>query len=474
MKAMKWDHRLVTALWAVALMAAPASFTFAVDEELYEGGGITIDREEQTMQSMAAGQAQTQLIKSEEVIGQQAKNAQGEELGEVNDLIVDVGRGRVAYAIIQTSGALGMGQEFVAVPWQLCEQKAEEGEDFLTCNVTKQQIDQARKFTDDTWPDMSGVTWASETHRQFGATPYWEQESQRPGMQGTSSWQRSSTGAQAQPGQTGQSMGEPQAQQDQAGETAQPGEAATAERPTQFWLKKASDLTGMQVLNAQDEELGDLNQLIVDPREGRIVYGIVSYGGVLGIGGKLVAVPWSALELQPAQDAFVIDATKETLDELAFSSGDWPDLSNEQWALETHRAFEQQPYWEVFGYTIYEAAPAMGQVKTIQGEVTSIDRTRDEVRAQVQSADGQTHTVKLAPQSFLDQQTVTIEEGDQLTIQAQAHTENGQTIYKAHSVQKNGQQLQLRDAQGKARWQEEGEHGEMQDQEQESESEWQY
>jgi len=64
---------------------------------------------------------------------------------------------------------------------------------------------------------------------------------------------------------------------------------------------------------------------VIDPATGHITYAALSRGSVLGFGGKLFAVSWEALRLQPDGKAFVLDVPKETLESAAgFDKGNWP------------------------------------------------------------------------------------------------------------------------------------------------------
>ena len=73
---------------------------------------------------------------------------------------------------------------------------------------------------------------------------------------------------------------------------------------------KASDLIGMDVRNQQNEKLGDIKDLVVDLPSGKISYAVLSVGGFLGIGDKLIAVPPSAFSVAPTQDTLVLNADK--------------------------------------------------------------------------------------------------------------------------------------------------------------------
>jgi sporulation protein YlmC with PRC-barrel domain len=76
----------------------------------------------------------------------------------------------------------------------------------------------------------------------------------------------------------------------------------------------AASLTGDAVVNTVGDDLGKIEAIMLDVASGRIAYAVLSFGGFLGMGTKLFAIPWSALTLDAAQRRFVLDATKERLE----------------------------------------------------------------------------------------------------------------------------------------------------------------
>ena len=91
---------------------------------------------------------------------------------------------------------------------------------------------------------------------------------------------------------------------------------------------KASKLIGMHVKNKQDEDLGKIKDLVVDFQAGKVAYAVLSSGGTLGFGGKMVAIPFEALTLQPGAKAVVVDLEKQQLAQApGFNEDNWPDLN---------------------------------------------------------------------------------------------------------------------------------------------------
>lgn len=109
-------------------------------------------------------------------------------------------------------------------------------------------------------------------------------------------------------------------------------------------LMGADTLIGNDVFNRQDEDLGSIKEIMLDVQGGRISYAVLSYGGMLGIGDKLFAVPWDALTLDTDNNRFTLDVAKERLESApGFDKDNWPDMSDRTWAREVHDYYGTQP-----------------------------------------------------------------------------------------------------------------------------------
>lgn len=91
----------------------------------------------------------------------------------------------------------------------------------------------------------------------------------------------------------------------------------------------ASSLADDSVQNAAGENLGDIKDLMIDTASGEIQYAVLSYGGWLGMGDKLFAVPWKAFRVDTANHCLVLDVPKERLkDAPGFDKDKWPDFAD--------------------------------------------------------------------------------------------------------------------------------------------------
>src|SRR5512147_100223 len=90
-------------------------------------------------------------------------------------------------------------------------------------------------------------------------------------------------------------------------------------------LMGADTLLGNDVYNEDGEDLGDIKEFMIDMNSGQVAYAVLSFGGMLGMGDKLFAVPWAALSLDTANKRFTLDVPKESLkDAPGFDKGRWP------------------------------------------------------------------------------------------------------------------------------------------------------
>lgn len=112
-------------------------------------------------------------------------------------------------------------------------------------------------------------------------------------------------------------------------------------------IMAASSFEGETVVNGQGETLGEVEEIMLDVRSGRIAYALMSVGGFLGVGEKYFAVPWSALTLDTGHKHFVLDVDKDRLKNAhGFDKDDWPSMADSQWAATVHSYFSTRPYWE--------------------------------------------------------------------------------------------------------------------------------
>lgn len=109
-------------------------------------------------------------------------------------------------------------------------------------------------------------------------------------------------------------------------------------------LLGASTVTGNDVFNDEDEDLGEIREIMLDMSTGRVGYAVLSFGGFLGMGEKLFAVPWAALELDITSRCFVLRVSKARLESApGFDKQHWPDMADAEWEKGIHQFYGTQP-----------------------------------------------------------------------------------------------------------------------------------
>jgi hypothetical protein len=96
-------------------------------------------------------------------------------------------------------------------------------------------------------------------------------------------------------------------------------------------LARTSAVVGTSVKDASDKDAGKIEDLLMDSR-GQIVYAVVSFGGLMGIGDKLFAIPWNAVVYDRETKIAHLDVTKDTLERApSFSKDKYPDTNDREW-----------------------------------------------------------------------------------------------------------------------------------------------
>lgn len=114
---------------------------------------------------------ETQVLSATTLIGDRVRNVEGEDLGEIKELMIDINNGEIAYAVLSFGGFLGMGDKLFAVPWNALTLSTEEKK--FIFNVPKEKLENAPGFDKDDWPNMADREWGATIYRYYGYVPYW-------------------------------------------------------------------------------------------------------------------------------------------------------------------------------------------------------------------------------------------------------------------------------------------------------------
>jgi len=228
------------------------------------------------------------------------KDSQGLYVGRITDLVINPDA-RISFAVLSPFGMDGImdgiNERLVALPFDALSFN----DKYLVLNTTSDKLVTAPLFK---MSYLNARNWAKDSNRYFGIEPSWEE--------GTLC-EKPAVGAHQIP-------------------------------MTKGWNRPygASEIVGTQVKNPQGEVVGKIADLVFDD-EGRISLAILGYGGFLGIGQNLVAVPVTSLSYGEEPGRFVLNSTKENIQSAPLFSK--KALDDPGWANGVYRYFGQQPYW---------------------------------------------------------------------------------------------------------------------------------
>lgn len=97
---------------------------------------------------------------------------------------------------------------------------------------------------------------------------------------------------------------------------------------------KSSEVIGVSVRNPRKENLGKIEEIVLDKFSGQTHYAVLSFGGIMGMGDKLFALPWKSIHYDPSDKCFILDMPKEKLEKVpGFDKDHWPDMAQDEWKL---------------------------------------------------------------------------------------------------------------------------------------------
>ena len=246
-------------------------------------------------------------VRASELIGMKIENNEGEKIGKIDDLAVDLQAGRVVQVIVSAGGFLSMGEHYIAVPPSRLASGAA-GKP-LRFDITRDRLKAAPALEPAQWSEFYQSDRVKESYRYYGDEMAFESMPARNGLPAIPT--------------TPNGLG---------------------------YVQKATKLMGLPVRNLQDEKIGSVENLMVDLPSGRVVAVVVSSGGFLGIGDALSVVPPTALRFDERHERLSLDTTKEALkDAPRFKSEEWPDFSQPDYAAGVYKAYRQEPYFQRSG-----------------------------------------------------------------------------------------------------------------------------
>jgi hyperosmotically inducible protein len=269
------------------------------------------DQRDQDAMKQNDSQGLGDLKRSDRIIGREVANVNGQKIGHVKDLALDLQNGRIAEVIVATGGTLGMNEHIVAVPPSVFT--CDSGGHFLRFNSDAGKLQTAPDFELSHWQNATDRSRVKEAYQRFGADPYFADY-------------RVETSA-SQHGAEGMRIPKPQL----------------------GFIARATSLAGSDTMNMQNEKLATVHSFIVDVPAGRIVEVILSYGGFLGMDRDYSAVPPQAFHWNADESLLTLDTTRSALRSMPhFTGGQWGNASDPARVSTVYSLYHVEPYfWSI-------------------------------------------------------------------------------------------------------------------------------
>jgi sporulation protein YlmC with PRC-barrel domain len=227
-----------------------------------------------------------ETIRFTEISGYQVVNPQGASLGMVKDVVIDE-LGNAMYAVVQFGGFLGIGNDWHFIPLSALTIDTYGKQTIL--DVDRETLEKMPGYEPGMLPDGGKGEWDKEI--RF----YWEQ------------WTLSSY---------------PEEWFQHAASGSIIGTTAVL----------VSRVMNYDVRNPDKEDLGNVVDIVLNMREAKVAYNVLSFGGLLDLGNKLFAVPFNAMILNTYGEEIIFDIGQNVLEAApGFNPKQWPTEANPLW-----------------------------------------------------------------------------------------------------------------------------------------------
>lgn len=267
-------------------------------------------------------------MRASKVIGADVENANGEDIGEIKDMVVDTQSERVRYVVLSHGGILGIGDKLFAYPMSMVKSTRGDDDKYVM-NVDKERLENAPGFDKDAWPDFADAKYTSEIDRYYGLESPTRAEGEKPAH-----------------------------------------------------VVRASELIGKNFEDRQGNDAGEIDDLIVDSSSGRVAYAVADLDDDWNkqADGKLVAIPLKEFAMSgDDNDKLVIQSSGDSIDtSRAFAENQWPDLDDPMWRTSGASGSTASPRSDASG--------ASGSATSPRSDASSARSQRSEVAANTATA----------------------------------------------------------------------------------------
>jgi sporulation protein YlmC with PRC-barrel domain len=235
----------------------------------------------------AASDLPVPLQKAHDLLGHTVEDQDGQDVGRLKDVVFEAVTGHVTVAVLSSGGFAGLGEKLFMVPWYVLQQPI--SPETVRLSMPAEQLKGAPSFEEEQWPDLEDRHWTDAVQVYYG------NYGKRPAL--------------------GKQL---------------PPKTAADERGgyvPQRYLRANVVLQGT-IANLQGQRLGEMKEMVIDTAAGQVTYVVLGFGGVLGLGEKWFAIPWSELRESPGLGTFTLDMDQETLQKApGFDKDHWPQTA---------------------------------------------------------------------------------------------------------------------------------------------------
>ena len=112
-------------------------------------------------------------------------------------------------------------------------------------------------------------------------------------------------------------------------------------------LLTASSICDISVKNIEGKDIGDIKELVIDWNDGKVAYAVLSFGGFMGLGEKLFAIPLNQFSFNSADKECVLNVSKEHLENApGFDKDHWPQYPDAEFTNSVYRHYNASPAWK--------------------------------------------------------------------------------------------------------------------------------
>lgn len=289
------------------------------------------------------------------IMDYKVQNSQGEDLGKIEDLMVDLNNEQVRYAVLSFGDFFNISDKLFAIP--VSALRVDPTEKVVIFDVEKETLKNAPGFDQNNWPDTANPEWdvpfrdywrdhiAGVESGNNTAQDSMTAQSDQNGANQNNTARQSDQMAQNEtaPGNTSTTPGDQMAQNGTVTPQANLAQADTSADQDKMLVTtmRASELLGRNVEATQGDKVGEIQDLMADLNSGRVLYAVLSFAGFANISDKYFAIPLHVLNFNHDTNAFAFDVNENMLQNApSFSKNDWPDKVN------PNVGEEARQYWD--------------------------------------------------------------------------------------------------------------------------------